>query len=165
MTARTPITYTAAAEFVATAFLLIAVVGAGIAAERLSGGNVGLALLADALATSGALFVLILVFAPISGAHMNPAVSLVTALCGDLSWGTFAFYAAAQIAGAIVGVWIAHAMFELPVLQTSTHVRTGSGQWLAEIVATVALLGTIWGCLRYRTEVAAAAVASVIGAA
>lgn len=152
-------------EFIATAFLLIAIVGSGIAAERLSGGNVALALLANALATSAALFVLILVFAPISGAHMNPVVSLATALAGGLNWRLVPIYAAAQIAGAILGTWIAHGMFELPILEVGTQLRSGTGQWLAEVVATLGLLGVIWGCLSYGTPVAAGAVAAYIGGA
>jgi glycerol uptake facilitator-like aquaporin len=153
------------AEFIATAFLLIAVVGSGIAAERLCDGNVGLALLANALATSGALFVLILTLGPISGAHMNPVVTLAAACVGGLEWKAVPVYIAAQIGGAILGVWIAHGMFDLPILQLSTHIRTGSGQWLAEIVATVGLLGVVWGCLKYEIPTAAAAVAAYIGGA
>lgn len=152
-------------EFIATAFLLIAVVGSGIAAERLSGGNVGLALLANALATAGALFALILVFEPLSGAHMNPAVTLAAALVSGLRWQMVPFYVVAQVGGAIVGTWTAHAMFGLPILEVSTHVRTGSSQWLAEGIAVLGLLGVIWGCLRYGVPVTAGAVAAYIGGA
>lgn len=151
-----------AAEFIATAFLLIAVVGSGIAAERLSGGNVGVALLANALATGGALFVLILVFAPISGAHMNPVVTLAAAIVSNFPRRRVPLYIAAQVAGAIVGVWLAHLMFELPVLQASQHIRTGASQWLAEAVATAGLLAVVFGCASYTTPVIAGAVAAYI---
>ncbi len=152
-------------EFVGTAFLLIAVVGSGIAAERLSQGNVGLALLANSLSTAGALFALILVFAPISGAHLNPAVTIASALVSGFAWRGVPFYIAAQIAGAVGGTWVAHGMFGVPLLEISTHVRTGPGQWLAEAVATSGLLGVIWGCSRYGTPIVAAAVAAYIGGA
>ena len=155
----------AVGEFIATAFLLIAVVGSGIAAERLSGGIVGPALLANALATAGALFVLILVFGPISGAHMNPVVTLAAVIVGGFPRKDAALYIAAQVAGAVLGVWIAHVMFELPVLELSSHVRTGVGQWTAEIVATLGLLGVVWGCMSYGTPTAAGAVAAYIGGA
>ena len=155
----------ALAEFTATAFLLIAVVGSGIAAEKLSGGNTGLALLVNALATAAALYVLILVFAPLSGAHMNPVVTIAAALFGDLGRKTVAAYVAAQVAGAVAGVFIAHLMFDLPVLQVSHHIRTGSGQWLAEVVATGGLLGVVFGCRAYTVPVAAGAVAAYIGGA
>jgi glycerol uptake facilitator-like aquaporin len=149
-------------EFVATAMLLIAVVGSGIMAERLSGGNTALALLANAIATGGALVALILAFGPFSGAHMNPVVTLATALTDGLSARLLAAYIAAQLLGGIIGVWIAHVMFELPVLQTSAHARTGLGQWVAEIVATFGLLVTIWGCRAHRSPVTAFAVAAYI---
>src|SRR5882672_5957271 len=122
----TPAIATAALiELVATAFLLIAVVGSGIMAERLSGGNIGLALLANSIATGGALVALILAFGPLSGAHMNPAVTIAAVAVGDLSWRAVPAYVAAQVAGAILGVWLAHIMFELPILQLSQHARTG----------------------------------------
>lgn len=152
----------AAAEFMATAFLLIAIVGSGIAAERLSGGNVGLALLANAIATGGALFALIVVFGPVSGAHMNPVVTLAASMLGGLGTVTAAFYIAAQISGGVVGVWLAHIMFDMPVLETSRHVRAGIGQWTAEVIATLGLLSVIWGCRAHQTSVAAAAVAAYI---
>jgi len=160
-----PLSATALAEVIATAFLLIAVVGSGIAAQRLCGGNIGLALLVNALATSAALFVIILTIGPISGAHMNPVVTLAAAATGGFEWKAVPSYIVAQIAGAIIGVWIAHGMFDLPVLQISAHVRTGAGQWLAEFVATAGLLGVVWGCLKYETPTAAAAVAAYIGGA
>src|SRR5262249_28175333 len=141
-----PLARLVATEAIATAFLLIAVVGSGIMAERLSGGNVGLALLANAIATGGALVALILAFAPASGAHMNPAVTLWSALTDRLSWRVVPAYVAAQIVGAVVGVWLAHLMFELPVWQLGTHARTGAGQWLAEALATFGLIAVIRGC-------------------
>jgi len=149
-------------EFTATAFLLIAVVGSGIAGQNLSGGNVALALLANALATGGALFVLILVFAPLSGAHINPAVTLAAWGEGALNARGAAAYIAAQIAGAVAGVWLSHLMFVLPVLQLSTHTRSGGGQWLAEFIATLGLLGTILGTRRYGVPMVAGAVAAYI---
>jgi glycerol uptake facilitator-like aquaporin len=149
-------------EFVATAFLLIAIVGPGIMAERLAGGNVALALLANAIATGGALVALILAFGPHSGAHMNPVVTLAAALTGGLRWQSLFPYVAAQIAGAIVGVWLAHVMFDLPVLQLSTRPRHGLGQWVAEIVATFGLLATIWGCRSQTTAATAFGVGAYI---
>lgn len=134
------------AETLGTALLLATVVGSGIMGERLAGGNVAIALLANSLATGAVLAVLILIFGPLSGAHFNPAVSIAFALRGELSWRTAAVYLLCQGAGAILGVWVAHLMFDLPVLQLSVHVRTGSGQWLAEAVATFGLLLTIFGC-------------------
>jgi glycerol uptake facilitator-like aquaporin len=157
-----PLLDAVAVECIATALLLIAVVGSGIMAQRLSGGNVGIALLANAVATGGALVALILAFGPRSGAHMNPAVTLAAALTGGMRWGTVPAYIVAQIAGAIVGVWLAHVMFELPVLQFSTHARTGIGQWVAEIIATFGLLATIWGCRAHDAPVTAFAVAAYI---
>ncbi len=151
-----------AIEFIATAFLLIAVVGSGIMAERLAGGNVGLALLANAIATGGALVALILAFGPRSGAHMNPVVTLAAAITGGLRWHSVLPYLLAQIAGGIAGVWLAHVMFDLPVLQLSAHARHGVGQWVAEIVATFGLLLTIWGCRAHPAPVTAFAVAAYI---
>lgn len=134
------------AEWLGTAFLLAAVVGSGIMAQRLSGGNVALALLCNTIPTGAILVVLILIFAPMSGAHFNPAVTLAFALRRELPWRTAGLYIAAQMIGAIAGVWIAHLMFELPVWQVSLTTRTGIGQWLAETVATFGLLLTIFGC-------------------
>ena len=133
------------AEWLGTAFLLAAVVGSGIMAERLAGGNVALALLCNTIATGAILVVLILMFASVSGAHFNPAVTLAFALRGELAWTDAAIYIATQVAGAIIGVWIAHLMFGLPVLQISLTERGGAGQWLAEMVATFGLLLTIFG--------------------
>jgi glycerol uptake facilitator-like aquaporin len=135
------------AEWLGTAFLLAAVVGSGIMAQRLAGGNGALALLCNTIATGAILVVLILIFGPLSGAHFNPAVSLAFALCGDLPWSTATLYLIAQVLGAVVGVWAAHLMFELPIWQASATVRTGPGQWFAETVATFGLLLTVLGCV------------------
>jgi glycerol uptake facilitator-like aquaporin len=134
------------AECLGTAFLLAAVVGSGIMAQRLAGGNDALALLCNTLPTVAILTVLILTLGPLSGAHFNPAVSLAFALRREMRWPDAGSYIAAQIAGAVIGVWAAHLMFELPVWQVSLHARTGAGQWLAEGVATFGLLLTILGC-------------------
>ena len=157
-----PVIGAAFIELVATAFLLIAVVGSGIMAERLCGGNVGLALLANAIATGGALVALIFAFGPQSGAHMNPVVTLAAAATEGLRWHAVPAYIAAQIAGGIIGVWLAHIMFDLPVWQLSTHIRTGPPQWVAEIVATFGLLAVIWGCRAHKEPVTAFAVAAYI---
>jgi glycerol uptake facilitator-like aquaporin len=140
------LTQRAVAEGLGTAFLLVAVVGSGIMAERLAGGNAALALLGNTLPTGAILTVLILVFAPISGAHFNPAVSFAFALRGELDWPVAAVYVLCQFGGAVVGVWAAHVMFELPIWQLSTTVRTGPGQFVAETVATFGLLVTILAC-------------------
>jgi len=137
----------AASEFLGTAFLLAAVIGSGIMAQRLAGGNVALALLCNTLATGAILPVIILMFGAVSGAHFNPAVSIAFAARGELPWRVTALYVAVQISAAIAGTWIAHLMFDLPVWQISTTVRSGTGQWLAEAVATFGLLLTIFGCL------------------
>jgi glycerol uptake facilitator-like aquaporin len=133
-------------EALGTAFLLAAVVGSGIMAQRLAGGNVALALLCNTLATGAMLAVLILIFASTSGAHFNPAVSLAFALRGELTWTIAGVYVVAQVIGAISGVWAAHLMFDLPVWQIATTMRTGPGQWLAEFIAAFGLLLTILGC-------------------
>ena len=135
------------AEWLGTAFLLATVVGSGIMAQRLSGGNNALALLGNTLPTGAILTVLILVFGPLSGAHFNPAVSVAFALRRELPWQHAGWYIVAQLAGAIAGVWAAHLMFELPLVQFSLTVRTGTGQWFAEAVATFGLLLTIFGCV------------------
>ena len=134
------------AEWLGTAFLLAAVVGSGIMAAKLAGGNQAIALLCNTLPTGAILSVLIIVFGPVSGAHLNPAVSLAFALRGEIRPATAVAYIAAQVVGGIVGVWAAHLMFELPLWQLSMTVRTGSGQWLAEAIATFGLLLTIFGC-------------------
>jgi glycerol uptake facilitator-like aquaporin len=149
-------------EGLGTALLLAVVIGSGIMAERLSGGNVALALLANTLATVGGLYVLIEVFGPVSGAHFNPAVSLVMAARGHLPWPRLAPYVLVQLAGAAGGAWLAHGMFDLPILQWSTKLRAGNGQWLAEAVATAGLLLVI---LRAPASRVAAMVAAYIGAA
>lgn len=149
-------------EYLATALLLAAVIGSGIMAERLSGGNVALALLANTFATVGALYVLIELFGPVSGAHMNPAVSLAFGSLRRLSWRSAAGYVAAQLAGAASGALLAHAMFAAPILQTSAHARSGPALWLAEAVATAGLLLV---ALRAPASRAAAMVAAWIGAA
>jgi len=153
-----------AAEAVGTALLLAAVVGSGVMAERLSGGNLAIALLANTLATAGALVALILAFGPVSGAHLNPCVTLVLAARGEMTWRTAASYVAVQCGGALAGVWTAHAMFALPLWQAGSHVRTGAGQWLGEAVATFALLATILGCARRTPEATPYAVAGIITA-
>ncbi|MCB1501755.1 MAG: aquaporin family protein [Bauldia sp.] len=135
------------AEAVGTAILLATVVGSGIMAERLAGGNVAIALLGNTIPTGAILVVLILVFGPVSGAHFNPAVSLAFALRGSLPWRLLAVYVGSQLVGAIVGVWAAHLMFDQPLWQVSATIRSGPGQWLAEWVATFGLLVAILGCL------------------
>jgi glycerol uptake facilitator-like aquaporin len=142
-----PLSQRLGAEALGTAFLLAAVVGSGIMAQKLSGGNVALALLCNALATGAVLAVLILMFGAISGAHFNPVVTMAFALRGELPWSTAAMYVVVQLGAGVAGVWVAHLMFDLPVWQLSTTVRFGSGQWLAEVVATFGLLLTIFGCL------------------
>ena len=154
-----------AAEFLGTAFLLATVIGSGIMAERLSGGNAALALLCNTLPTGAILTVLILIFGPISGAHFNPAVSLAFASRGMLAGKEAPIYIAAQIAGALVGVWAAHLMFEIPLWQLSTTVRVGPGQWLAEAIAAFGLLLTIFGCVARAPGAVAYAVGLYITAA
>lgn len=149
-------------EALGTGLLLAIVIGSGVMAERLAGGNAAIALLANTLATVGGLYVLIEVFGPLSGAHFNPAVSLVMAARGALAWPLLAPYVAVQLAGAMGGAWLAHAMFDLPIVQVSTHVRSGTGQWVAEAVATFGLLLVI---LRAPAGRVAAMVAAYIGAA
>jgi glycerol uptake facilitator-like aquaporin len=135
------------AEGLGTGFLLATVVGSGIMGANLAGGNVALALLGNTLPTGAILVVLILILGPVSGAHMNPAVSLAFALRRELPWRDFGGYVGAQLAGAIAGVWAAHLMFDLPVWQISTHVRFGPAQWFSGGVATFGLLLTIFGCV------------------
>jgi glycerol uptake facilitator-like aquaporin len=154
-----------AAEFLGTAFLLAAVVGSGIMAANLAGGNGALALLCNTLPTGAILTVLILTFGPVSGAHFNPAVSVAFALVRELRWPVAAVYLVAQLVGAIVGVWAAHLMFELPLWQLSATPRAGQGQWLAEAVATFGLLLTIFGCMRCAPGSVACAVGLYITAA
>jgi glycerol uptake facilitator-like aquaporin len=154
-----------AAEFLGTAFLVAAVVGSGIMAERLAGGNVALALLANTIATGAVLVALILAFGPISGAHLNPVVSLADAIEGGIGWHDFFFYMAGQTVGGVAGTIAAHAMFGLPLLSLSRHVRSGSAQFLSEFIATFGLLCVIWGCSRSRPGAVPFAVGSYITAA
>ena len=141
-----------AAEGVGTALLLAAVVGSGIMGERLAGGNVAIALLANAIATGSTLVALILTFGPISGAHFNPAVTIADASQRGLSWRDVPLYIAAQLVGAVVGVLAAHLMFGEALFQLSHHVRAGGAQLFSEFVATFGLLAVIWGCSRRRSE-------------
>lgn len=134
------------AEGIGTALLLVAVVGSGIMAERLAAGNVAIALLANAIATGGALIALILTFGPISGAHFNPVVTLAFATRRKISPTRAAAYILAQCVGAVLGVWLAHAMFDLPILQTSAHARGSVGELIGEVVATFGLVGLILTC-------------------
>ena len=153
------------AEGLGTATLLAGVVGSGIMGVRLSAGNDAIALLANAGATAGLLYVLIVALGPISGAHFNPAVSLAMRLRGELDTRTLLGYVVVQIAGAVAGVLLAHAMFELPLIQPGTHARTGAAQWLSEAVATCGLLLTIMLGVRHRAAAVPALVASYIFAA
>jgi glycerol uptake facilitator-like aquaporin len=139
-------------EFLGTLLLLATVVGSGIMGESLSGGNVAIALLANAIATGAMLFVLISIFGPISGAHFNPVVTLAMAFSGRLPKSNIAPFIAAQIAGAVLGVLLAHAMFDLTLLQVSEKIRWGTGQWVAEATATFGLLVTIFGLLRWQPK-------------
>ena len=165
MADRPPLGRRLLAESIGAFFLFATVIGSGIMAERLAGGSVGLALLGNTLATGAILFVLIAMLGPVSGAHLNPAVSLVAAARRDLPWRDVAPYGLAQLGAGILGVWAAHAMFDLPLLQLSAKVRTGSGQWLGEVVATFGLVLTIIGTLRHRPAWVPASVALYISAA
>lgn len=155
----------AAAEFLGTGTLVVTVVGSGIMAERLAGGNTALALLGNTLPTGAMLVVLITLLGPISGAHLNPAVSLVLRLRGALEPRDLAPYLLAQAAGGLLGTLVAHLMFDLPLLQVGTNARTGLGQWVGEAVATFGLVTTILGCLRFRPEAVPVAVGLFITAA
>jgi glycerol uptake facilitator-like aquaporin len=155
----------AVAEGIGTALLLAAIVGSGIMAERLAGGNLALALLANSLATGGALVALILALAPISGAHLNPAVTMAAAIAGQMRTRDVAPYIAAQIVGAILGVWLAHLMFELPILELSARQRSGLGQWAGEFTATFGLIAVIEsGRRRFAAALPAAVAAYIVGA-
>jgi len=149
-------------EGVGSAILFATVVGSGIMAEGLSGGNVAVALLGNTLATGAILYVLITMLGPVSGAQFNPAVTLVMRLRGDGSWPGATAIIGVQVAAGILGVWLAHAMFDLPILQVSAKARTGPGQWLGEFVATFGLVLTILGTLRHRPEAVPTAVALFI---
>lgn len=136
------------AEALGTFFLLATVVGSGIMGESLAGGNSAIALLGNTIATGAILAVLILIFGPISGAHFNPAVTLAFALRREISWGQGGVYVLVQIGAAVAGAVVAHLMFDQSLIQSSTHVRTGPGQWTGEIVATFGLVATILGCIK-----------------
>jgi glycerol uptake facilitator-like aquaporin len=153
------------AEFTGTLFLLAAVVGSGIMADRLAGGNAAIALLANTIATGAALIALILAFQPISGAHLNPVVTLADAWLGGIPWREVPVYIFAQLTGAFSGVFAAHFMFGLPPLSASTHVRSGPGQLFSEFVATFGLLAVIWACARHRPTSVPYAVGAYITAA
>ena len=154
-----------AAEGLGAFFLFACVIGSGIMAARLSDGNDAIALLGNTLATGAILFVLITILGPISGAHMNPAVSLVAASRRELRWGDAAAYILAQLAFGILGAWAAHLMFSLPTLQLSVKARTGLGQWTGEFIATFGLILTILGTVRFRPAWVPATVAAYITAA
>ena len=160
-----PLSRRLTAEGLGSFFLFATVVGSGVMAERLSSGNAAIALLGNTMATGAMLFVLITMLGPISGAHMNPAVSLVSASRGELSGRDAVAYIIVQLAFGILGVWAAHAMFELPVLQYSVKARTGAGQWLGEAIATFGLILTILGTVRFRPAAVAASVGLYISAA
>ena len=155
----------AVAKALGTGFLLAAVVGSGVVGERLAGGNVAIALLANTIATGAALVALILTFGPVSGAHFNPAVTLADAWQGGFAWRDVPAYVAAQIGGAFVGVATAHLMFSEPVFFASHHARSGSAQLLSEFVATFGLLSVIWGCARLRPSAVPFTVGAYITAA
>ena len=162
---RPPLGRRLAAEGIASFFLFACVIGSGIMASNLSQGNDAVALLANTLATGAILFVMIIVFGPISGAHMNPAVSLVAAWRRDLPWGDAGAYIAAQLLLGIAGAFAAHLMFDLPTLQLSLKPRSGVGQWLGEAIATFGLILTILGAVRFRRSAVPAAVGLYISAA
>lgn len=154
-----------ASEALGTALLLSAVVGSGIMGERLAGGNVAVALLANSIATGTALVALILCFGPISGAHFNAVVTLSLSARREFAWKDVVPYIVAQILGGVLGVWATHYMFGLPILMTSTHVRSGGPQWVAEAIATFGLLGVIFGVSRARPSAVPVAVGGYITAA
>jgi glycerol uptake facilitator-like aquaporin len=160
-----PLSRRIAAEFLGTGFLVAAVVGSGIMGERLSGGNVAIALLANTIATGAALAALILAFGPISGAHLNPVVSMAEALRGGISWKEASLYAAAQVCGGISGTACANIMFALPAFSISHHARTGAPQWFSEFVATFGLLLVIRTVARFTPDWLPFAVAAYIVAA
>ena len=162
---RAPLARRLAAEGIGAFFLFACVIGSGIMAANLSGGNDAVALLANTAATAAILFVLITVLGPISGAHMNPAVTLVAAARGELAWREAGGYVAAQLAFGILGAWAAHLMFELPTLQLSVKARSGPGQWAGEAIATFGLILTILGTVRHRPQWVGATVALYIAAA
>jgi glycerol uptake facilitator-like aquaporin len=152
-------------EFLGTGFLVAAVVGSGIMAEKLAAGNVAIALLANTIVTGAALVALILTFGPISGAHFNPAVTFVDAMENGITWTDAACYLPAQCLGGIAGAIAAHLMFQLPVISVSHHARAGFAQLFSEFIATFGLLSVIWGCSRVRSQMVAFAVGAYITAA
>ncbi|MBO6769129.1 MAG: aquaporin family protein [Erythrobacter sp.] len=152
------------AEALGSFFLFATVVGSGIMGEALADGNIAIALLGNTIATGAILFVLIAALAPVSGAHFNPAVTLVFALRREIPLGAALLFVAAQLAGGMIGVWAAHVMFDAPVFQFSENIRTGRGQWLGEGIATFGLLFTILGCLRSRPDWVAPGVGLFIAA-
>lgn len=154
-----------AAEGLGTLILVMAVIGSGIMAENLAGGNQAVALLCNTIATGAVLFVIITIFASVSGAHFNPAVSLVMALRRDLDWGTALAYVVVQIVGGCVGAILAHLMFGLDLIELGSKARSGIGQWAGEFIATFGLIGTILGCVRFKPEAVATAVALYITSA
>lgn len=155
----------AAAEFIGTLLLLAAVVGSGIMADRLAAGNLALALLANSVATGAALVAILYTFGPVSGAHLNPVVTLCEAVLGKLDWAESAAYLSAQTAGAVAGVAAADAMFGVAVFSASTHARSGPAQLFSEFVATFGLLAVIYGCVRSRPSIVPVAVGAYIMAA
>lgn len=161
----TPLQRSLWAEGLGSFLLFATVIGSGIMAQRLSGGNVAIALLGNTMATSAMLFVLITMLGPVSGAHFNPAVTLVMRLRQAISTPAALTYGAAQLSGGVLGVWCAHAMFDLPVWQVSHHIRTGPGQWLGEGIATFGLVLTILGTVQTRAAWVPASVALYITAA
>jgi glycerol uptake facilitator-like aquaporin len=165
MTHSPSLTRRLAAEFLGTALLVAAVIGSGVMGERLANGNVALALLANTVATGAALVAIILSFGPISGAHLNPAVSLADAIENGLSWAEAWRYAGVQVLGGVAGAVGAHLMFSLPTLSVSQHARSGSAQFFSEFIATFGLLSVIWGCSRARMEFVPFAVGAYITAA
>jgi glycerol uptake facilitator-like aquaporin len=154
-----------AAEALGTLILVMAVIGSGIMAEKLAGGNTAIALLCNTIATGAVLYVIITIFADVSGAHFNPAVSLVMLFRGELDLGTTLAYVAVQIIGGCIGAVLAHLMFGLDLLQLGSTARTGLGQWAGEFIATFGLIATILGCLRFKPEAIATAVGLYITSA
>ena len=150
------------AEFIGTALLLSAIVGSGIMAQRLSGGNIAIELLANSLATGGMLIAIIIIFNDISGAHFNPAVTIMSAVQGRIKWVDTTPYIIVQLMGAFVGVAAAHLMFSEPVFSISHNIRTGYSQLFSEFIATFGLIAVIWGCTRSRSSAAPFAIAAYI---
>ena len=165
MTAEVPLSRRLTAEALGSFFLFAAVIGSGVMAEALAGGNVAVALLGNTMATGAMLFVLITMLGPISGAHFNPAVTMVMAARREMPWREVAPYVAAQLGGGVLGAWAAHLMFDLPILQASVKARTGIGQWSGEAIATFGLILTIIGTVRHRPAWVPVSVALYISSA